>query len=210
MVYQLDNEEYTVEITRKANKNTYIRFKDDKIVVTTSYFVTNRQILKMLDEHQDFLRKNVKKMSKKKENDGKTIILGEKYDIIIMNNMQEIDYQNKKIYVDSISKCDSLLKKEMQKLFEARLKYNYDLFEERIKFPSLRIRKMKTRWGVCNRRDTRVTLNSELFKYGIEELDYVIIHELSHLVFFNHSKDFWDLVSKYCPNYKIVRKKLKE
>ena len=210
MVYQLDNEEYTVEITRKANKNTYIRFKDDKIVVTTSYFVTNRQILKMLDEHQDFLRKNVKKMSKKKENDGKTIILGEKYDIIIMNNMQEIDYQNKKIYVDSISKCDSLLKKEMQKLFEARLKYNYDLFEERIKFPSLRIRKMKTRWGVCNRRDTRVTLNSELFKYGIEELDYVIIHELSHLVFFNHSKDFWNLVSKYCPNYKIVRKKLKE
>ena len=210
MVYQLDNEEYTVEITIKANKNTYIRFKDDKIVVTTSYFVTNRQILKMLDEHQDFLRKNVKKMSKKKENDGKTIILGEKYDIIIMNNMQEIDYQNKKIYVDSISKCDSLLKKEMQKLFEARLKYNYDLFEEKIKFPSLRIRKMKTRWGVCNRRDTRVTLNSELFKYGIEELDYVIIHELSHLVFFNHSKDFWNLVSKYCPNYKIVRKKLKE
>lgn len=210
MVYQLDNEEYTVEITRKANKNTYIRFKDDKIVVTTSYFVTNRQILKMLDEHQDFLRKNVKKMSKKKENDGKTIILGEKYDIIIMNNMQEIDYQNKKIYINSISKCDSLLKKEMQKLFEARLKYNYDLFEERIKFPSLRIRKMKTRWGVCNRRDTRVTLNSELFKYGIEELDYVIIHELSHLVFFNHSKDFWNLVSKYCPNYKIVRKKLKE
>ena len=164
----------------------------------------------MLDEHQDFLRKNVKKMSKKKENDGKTIILGEKYDIIIMNNMQEIDYQNKKIYVDSISKCDSLLKKEMQKLFEARLKYNYDLFEEKIKFPSLRIRKMKTRWGVCNRRDIRVTLNSELFKYGIEELDYVIIHELSHLVFFNHSKDFWNLVSKYCPNYKIVRKKLKE
>lgn len=210
MIYQLDNEEYTVEITRKANKNTYIRFKDDKIVVTTSYFVTNRQILKMLDEHQDFLRKNVKKMSKKRENDGKIIILGEKYDIIIMNNMQEIDYQNKKIYVDSISKCDSLLKKEMQKLFEARLKYNYDLFEERIKFPSLRIRKMKTRWGVCNRRDTRVTLNSELFKYGIEELDYVIIHELSHLVFFNHSKDFWNLVSKYCPNYKIVRKKLKE
>ena len=210
MVYQLDNEEYTVEITRKANKNTYIRFKDDKIIVTTSYFVTNRQILKMLDEHQDFLRKNVKKMSKKKENDGKTIILGEKYDIIIMNNMQEIDYQNKKIYVDSISKCDSLLKKEMQKLFEARLKYNYDLFEEKIKFPSLRIRKMKTRWGVCNRRDIRVTLNSELFKYGIEELDYVIIHELSHLVFFNHSKDFWNLVSKYCPNYKIVRKKLKE
>lgn len=210
MTYKLDDKEYTVEITRKANKNTYIRFKNNKIVVSTGYFVTNRQIVKMLDENHDFLRKSIKKNDKKEENSKNHIILGEKYDIIIMNNMEEIDYQNKKIYLDSISKYDSLIKNEMKKLFEERLKYNYDLFEEKIKFPTLRIRKMTTRWGVCNRSDLRVTLNSELFKYSIAEIDYVIIHELSHLVYFNHSKDFWGVVAKYCPNYKEIRKKLKE
>ncbi len=210
MNYVLDGKDYPVEITRKSNKNTYIRFKGNVISVSTSYFVTNKQILKMLDQNQEFLRKNIARISKKEENGKNHIILGEKYDIITMNNMEEIDYQNKKIYLDSISKYDLLIKKETKKLFETRLKYNYDLFEEKIKFPSLRIRKMKTRWGVCNRKDIRVTLNSELFKYGIEEIDYVIIHELSHLVFFNHSKDFWNLVSKYCPRYKEIRKRLKE
>jgi len=210
VVYELDGKEYIVKIERKANKNTYIRFKNDFISVTTSYFVTNRQIVKLLDSNQDFLRKNIFKNCQKKEKDENNIILGEKYDIIIINNVDEIDYENKKIYLSSISKYDSLIKKETKKLFEERLKYNYNLFEEKIKFPLLRIRKMKTRWGVCNRRDIRITLNSDLFKYGIEEIDYVIVHELSHLIVFNHSKEFWNVVVKYCPNYKKIRKRLKE
>ena len=210
MVYRLDDKEYKVEITRKNNKNTYIRFKNDIIFVSTSFFVTNKQILKILDENHEFLRRNIKRNCQKKEKDENNIILGKKYDIILIDNMEEIDYQNKKIYVSSASKYDSLINKEIKKLFEERLQYNYDLFEENIKFPSLTIRKMKTRWGVCNRRNIRVTLNSELFKYGLEEIDYVIIHELSHLVVFNHSKAFWNVVSKYCPNYKEIRKRLKE
>ena len=69
---------------------------------------------------------------------------------------------------------------------------------------------MTTRWGVCNTKSKVITLNTELFKYDIECLDYVVIHELSHLVHANHSKEFWNVVSKYCPNYKILRNKLKD
>ena len=209
MVYLLDGKEYEVEITRKANKNTYVRFKDNKIMVSTSYFVTNKQIIKILDQNQDFLRKNIERNSRKKEID-KTILFGQKYDIIIINGFNEIDHDRHQIFLTSPDEYDSLIKKEMKKIFEERLKYNYDLFEERIKFPTLTIRKMSTRWGVCNRKNIRVTLNSELIHYGIEELDYVIIHELSHLVVFNHSKEFWNVVAKYCPNYKEIRKRLKE
>ena len=67
---------------------------------------------------------------------------------------------------------------------------------------------MKTRWGVCNKNNS-ITLNSDLIKYGYEQIDYVIIHELSHFIHFNHSKDFWNLVNKYCKNYKEIRKSLK-
>ena len=69
---------------------------------------------------------------------------------------------------------------------------------------------MTSRWGVCNTKSKVITLNTELFKYDIECLDYVVIHELSHLVHANHSKEFWNVVSKYCPNYKILRNKLKD
>ncbi len=68
---------------------------------------------------------------------------------------------------------------------------------------------MKTRWGVCNQRDKSITLSLDLIKHSLEDIDYVIIHELSHFVFFNHSKYFWGDVFQYCPDYKKVRKILK-
>jgi len=86
----------------------------------------------------------------------------------------------------------------------------YNRFEEKIDFPNLRIRQMKTRWGVCNIKTKTVTLNSRLIEYKLEALDYVIVHELSHLIHFNHSRDFWNLVGKYVPNYKSLRSYLKE
>ena len=76
-------------------------------------------------------------------------------------------------------------------------------------YPILKIRTMKTRWGVCNRKIKSVTLNFNLIKYDYDCLDYVIVHELSHFVHFDHSKEFWNTVSKYYPNYKIIQKKLK-
>lgn len=68
---------------------------------------------------------------------------------------------------------------------------------------------MTSRWGVCNIKNHNVTLNSELSKYDINALDYVIVHELSHFIHHNHSKDFWLLVGKYYPNYKNIRKMLR-
>ena len=69
---------------------------------------------------------------------------------------------------------------------------------------------MKTRWGVCNKRDNSVTINSRLIEYSIDKLDYVIIHELSHFVHFDHSNNFWELVGSYCKDYKKIRKELRD
>lgn len=210
MKYMIDNHEYEVKITRKSNKNTYIRFKDGILNVTTSYFVTNKQIIKILDENKVSLADIINKVSKKKTYSDTNMIFGEKYDIIIVNNIETIDFKNKKIYTSSKDNANKLLVKYALEIFEKRLDHNYSLFSEKIPYPMLRVRKMKTRWGVCNRKENKVTLNLELIKYGIEEIDYVIIHELAHFIHFDHSKSFWTLVSKYCENYKIIRKKLKE
>ena len=50
----------------------------------------------------------------------------------------------------------------------------------------------------------------ELKSIDVEKIDYVIIHELSHIKHFDHSKAFWNLVSKYCKNYKQIRKEMKD
>ena len=86
----------------------------------------------------------------------------------------------------------------------------YDNFSRKIPYPDLKIRKMSTRWGVCNTKLKTVTLNLELIKRDTKYLDYVIVHELSHLIHANHSREFWALVEENMPQYKKYRKEMKD
>jgi predicted metal-dependent hydrolase len=74
--------------------------------------------------------------------------------------------------------------------------------------PKLSLRIMKTRWGSCSADGKRISLNLRLIAKPIELVEYVCIHECAHLVHHNHSKQFWSLVEKYCPNYRKIRKSL--
>ncbi len=67
------------------------------------------------------------------------------------------------------------------------------------------INQIKYAWGSCSSKKN-ITLNLELIKYSQEAIRYVILHELCHIKYMNHSKDFWNLVEKYMPNYKQVKK----
>lgn len=211
MIYNLDGNNYEVEIVKKGNKNTYIRIKNDLIIqVTTNFFTTKNQVKDLLDSNQNFLRKTINKKEESNKKEEKFYFLGKELDIIIAPTFDNIEVDNNKIYVSDKRKIDLWLKKQTLQIFEERLKYNYDLFTENIPYPKLRVRVMKTRWGVCNRKNLTVTINSLLIRYDIEKIDYVIIHELSHLVHFNHSTAFWNTVSKYCSKYKQIRKELRE
>lgn len=210
MKFVIDDKEYEVVIQKKNNKNTYIRVKEDlKIYVTTSYFASKLYIYNLLEQNKEYLKKVLTKQEIKNENTSFKY-LGKKYDVIICNIVNKVELDENKLYTPSEKELDKYIKKNTLELFKERLDYNYNLFLENIPYPKLKIRTMKTRWGVCNKRDNSVTLNSKLIEYNIEALDYVIIHELSHFVHFNHSKEFWMLVSKYNPNYKQIKKYLKE
>ena len=213
MEYKIDDKVYQVIIVKKRNKNTYIRVKEDmNIYVTTNYLATKSYIKRLLDSNYDYLKKMINQMCKKNEKQELFFYLGVSYDIIFISTISnvDIDYDNKIIY----AKDERMLNKWYNKIIKDTFTKHYidifNKFEEVKLIPKLRIRKMKTRWGVYNRVSHTVTLNSELIKYSSQALDYVIVHELSHVIFFDHSKNFWNLVSKYCSNYKSIKKELKE
>ena len=211
MKYILDNKEYDVEIIKKRNKKTYVRVKEDLTIhITTNFFATKKEIKNLLDNNHDFLRGAIEKRIKEREKENGFYIFGEKYDVIVMPQFKNIKMVDNVIYTPDATKLDAWLKKETRRIFEDRVRYNYQKFEESIPFPTVKIRKMKTRWGVCNKKREYITLNSNLIKETVDKLDYVIIHELSHFVHFNHSKEFWALVGKYCPKHKEIRKELRE
>ena len=77
------------------------------------------------------------------------------------------------------------------------------------KYPKdVKVRKMKN-WGNC-KKDGRITLNLNLAKKDPICLEYVMIHELCHLIEFNHGKKFKKLMDNYCPNWKEIKKRLNE
>ena len=208
--YKLDGQTYNVLVVKKNNKNTYIKIKDDMtIYVTTNYLTSKREVKVILDNEKDFLRKALSRTRKKLEKEELFYYLGEKYDIILVP-FENTEVSNGKIFVKDEKILEKWLKKQMKRIFTERLEYNYNLFDEDIPFPKLKIRSMKTRWGVCNKRDNSVTLNSKLIQYSIHEIDYVIIHELSHFVHFDHSREFWETVRLHMPDYKKSVAILKE
>ena len=164
----------------------------------------------MLDENHAALQKMVNKKIKRLEKKQMFFYLGNPYDIIEMNIIEDVEIDGTKIYVRNKEKLKKWYQAEVSRIFEERFIHNFNLFEEADLIPSLKIRKMKSRWGVYNKAKHSITLNSNLIEHRIEVLDYVIIHELSHIIHFDHSASFWNLVANYYPNYKKIRKELKE
>ena len=76
-----------------------------------------------------------------------------------------------------------------------------------LKYSELKFRKMKSRWGSCNSRGT-ITLNKKLINTPKECIDYVVVHELAHLVYMNHSKKFHLLIDKYICDAKQAKEML--
>lgn len=200
-----------VEITKKlGTKNTYFRVKNDlKLYVSTNTLMSERQIKKMILDNEDSIYSMFLKQQKKIDNNTGFYYLGREYDIVSVLG-KDVTLGENKVFVGKEVNLEKWYLKQAKKLFSERLDYWYSVFTEDIPYPSLTIRKMTSRWGVCNSKLKRVTLNLELMKRDVSCLDYVIVHELSHFKEMNHSDRFWKVVEKNYPNYKKVRKIMKD
>ena len=207
----VDNKKYPIVINRKMkNHNTYIRVKADlSIYVTTNTFTTDKAITKLIDENYQKIVKMLEHQSVKNSNNEGFYYLGKKYDIVYVDYC-DISFGTDKVFINKNLDIDKWYKNQAKNVFKEHLELVYGEFSRKIPYPSLKIRKMKTRWGVCNTKLKCVTLNLELIKRNPKYLDYVIVHELSHLIHPNHSSDFWDLVGENMSEYKKYRKEMKE
>jgi predicted metal-dependent hydrolase len=77
-----------------------------------------------------------------------------------------------------------------------------------VEVKGLYIRKMKSHWGSCNSERQTVRLNSELVKKDPACLEYVIVHEMLHIIETGHNEKFYRLLNRFIPDWKIIRKKM--
>ena len=93
-----------------------------------------------------------------------------------------------------------------KKLFPQFMEKWLKILDEHVEKVS--IKPMKTRWGSCNYVKKYINLNTELIKRTPFEIEYVVLHELTHLKYPNHGKGFYNYIERYMPNYKIAEKML--
>ena len=199
-----------VEVEYKNNKNLYIRFKDDlKMHVSCNRLFSQNQILNVIEKNKKALIKMYERKLKENDNNNFYYYLGDKYTIIYDESVKKPNIDGDIIFVKNEKMLDKFTKESILKIFQERLDKCALTFTNLPKY-TLRVRKMSTRWGVNNRGNNTITLNTELIKKDVTLIDYVCIHELCHFLEANHSSRFWAQVEKRYPYYKQARKMLRE
>lgn len=200
----LDNVTYRVKIRYKPfKKNISYRYKDGEFSISSPLLCSNKEIFRGLDKFAPLLIKRSKRPLPRLDN--KIYILGKLYDIsnnqILLSDGAIIDFK------DEIG-----LEKELKKYF---LKVVSQLVRKKeaemgISLNNIRVKKMKSRYGSNSKRTRTVCFNLELIHYDIEVIEAIVVHELAHCLVFDHSKKFYDVVYRYCPNYKTLHKRLRK
>jgi len=225
-----ENETIKYTIARKKVKRLNLRIRDGIVKVTAPHYLNEKEIIEFVESKSKWIYENVKKQEKQNKksditiSDGNIILhLGEKYKVkIIKNNKNfvKLDSISEKILINTEDTENNELKKNILENFqriEANNYFNIILKETYkkvvhlgISYPTMTIRKMKTRWGSCSYYKNRITINFYLIKESIELIELVILHELIHFIHPNHSKDFYKLHKELMPDYKEREKKLNE
>jgi predicted metal-dependent hydrolase len=167
------NHEVEVIIDKKRIKNIYFRINDEgNIYITCPILTSNLTINRLLSKNVKSLERMYKSYLNKSNKKQKVMYLGKEMDYIEYNKVMINDGI---IYGPSVDKINEYLEKHSLSLFEERMQLYINEFSNIPKF-RLRIRKMKTRWGVNNFKSKTITLNTELIHYRYDCIDYVIIY----------------------------------
>lgn len=122
-------------------------------------------------------------------------------DLLLMWAPYEADYEYRR------EQLEKWYRREAAAVFEEKA----EEFAKRlhVSFQDIRIKDQKSRWGSCSSK-RNMNFNWRLLMAPEPVCDYVIIHELCHLIHMNHSADFWNLVESICPDYRQYKKWLRE
>lgn len=211
-----------VKIVRKNIKHLHLKVKPSlEVVLSVPLKASTRDIELVLEKRQDWILKHLENFRKNAQNlalvDKYFWFLGKKYEIkLISSNLQKcvLDKNTFEIYLNDID--DKLEKEKMIQMYYKNAAK--ELFPEIVskfepfvkkKVNVLRIKKMKTRWGSCNHHKAYVNLNFLLMQKPIEAIEYVVLHELSHLIYNDHSREFYEFIRSFMPDFKERKKMLK-
>lgn len=210
--------DYIERSNRKTLSLTVL--KDGVVLVKAPLSMKDETINKFVEEKQAWIKSKLILVNSTKDkyddiiHHQKFMLYGNRYSLV-MADVKKIETNDsfqillpKKTEPEKILKTmKSWYKKVAKKILADRLAF----IENRIRLKSkaMKISDSKGKWGSCNSLGS-VCFNWRVIMLPPRVIDYVIVHELCHLVEMNHSKKFWTLVEKFLPNVPALKKEIKE
>ena len=212
------------ELVRSKIKNMYILIRNGKVIVKAPNNISENRIKDFINSKEDWINKKLKEFEKKSFKE-KSYVSGEVFKVLGNDYILNIEYDNfekASVNLDNgyINICVSencktenikeLIEKMYYKVALMIVDKSVNMWKNTLKIAPdvVVIKKLKTAWGKCNSW-RKITINPDLMKYDQRVIDYVVLHEFCHLRYMNHSKDFWNMVGKFMPDYKDLKKELK-
>ncbi len=207
-----------VEVVRSKRKTMSIQvYRDQRILIRAPLRCKESDILGFLDKNRNWVESKLHDsrkypgLTESNYSDGGTLwLLGKPLPItVIQHDLNRIVHQGKQLMVyqtvvTDIKKTARMISKWKRDyaagIFQNRLSSWYEKFPDDLKEYKLRLRKMKRQWGNCNHLGV-ITINSQLVRYPLDCIDYVLVHELVHLKYLHHGKAFYQLLETVMPDW---------
>lgn len=200
------------EIRIKKNmRNVRIRVsRDGKVTLSVPYGYPIERAKNFAFDKYEWIKKNVEKAGKKPsfviENGAILPVLGkEKRLVFIPSARKSVEEREDCIIVKSSEKSlVATTEKHMASVL-------YDYLSEKIKYyqtqtmlecSSFCVRKMRSKWGVCNTKTKELKFSLFLVFQPLDNIDYVVLHEIAHLYRAAHDKKFYAFIERFMPDYK--------
>jgi len=196
-------------IIKPRMKNIYFRITDSGEVTVSSSKISKKRVFELIDEKEVWIAKALQRVTEKPR-----LVKGK--EILYFGETYPLEYHPQ--FAKLKQKCDNseeekidthyqnFYKKEAQSYLQERLDHFSIVMGLNPK--EMKLRRMKRQWGNC-RSNGVITFNIHLMQTPKECIDYVIVHELAHMVHMNHSKAFHTLVEQYLPQSREKRALLK-
>lgn len=211
----LNNQVVQYTLYRKDIKKCYLKIVSGKVIVSAGYAYTSQDIETLIRTHQSLVLEKVNSYKSKAvyKEQGYVYIFNKRYSIILEDlKMRRIRCKEDTIYVYH-QNMEPIIEKYLKTLLLEYVTSKIEMWLQSMfsfSMPTLKIQKVKSRWGACMKTKNEISFTLSLVHLDTDLIDYVIMHELCHMLQPNHSPLFYQELALRMPDYKQREKRLKE
>ena len=193
--------------------------KEGLIIVRAPKSLPMEKILNFVNEKKGWINKHLDQLNQSNMNNfdiknySSMLVLGKKYNIKKIDGIKKLEFCTEEVLCPMkwekqflITKIHKFYKELAKQILVKRIEYFANIMQ--LNYNSFTIKNYKARWGCCSKKGD-IIINYKTIMLPHLAIDYILIHELSHLIEFNHSTKFYKIIESVMPEYKKNRKLLK-